>query len=129
MKKTVVILGLIVLSGCVSNRVNLLDERAVTLKESVPDELHMNTSVYEDDGNLVVLGRLHRGSLDRRRIPGHIDIDILSSTGEEFANIKASFTSLRSWRRGSNPVAFRAELPGIPPVGSTVHVRYHAVQH
>ena len=115
----------LVLSSCMNHRVNLLETNAVILQEVVPPELNINTSVYEDDGNLVVSGRLSRSSLDLRQIPGHIDIEVLSPTGEELASVKATFRSLRTWRRGPNLVAYKAELPGTPPYGSKIKIAYH----
>lgn len=129
--KKIILLGFIMttLSSCITNRVNLLKTNEIVLNEVVPPELKVSTSVYNDDGNLVILGRLSRGSLDIRRIPGHVDVDIVSPTKEELANIKASFRSLPTWRHGPSPVAFRVELPGSPPIGSTINVIYHREQH
>jgi len=116
-------------SGCIANRVNLLETKAIQLNEVVPPELKIRTSVFEDDGNLVILGQLARGPLDVRHIPGHVDVAVLTAGGEELASINAQFRSLRTWRHGPNPVAFKAELPGVPPLGSTVQVKYHVSQH
>ena len=130
MRKFFLLLGIVLAtSSCMSNRVNLLETKAIVLNEVVPTELKISTSVYEDDGNLVILGRLDRNALDIRSIPGHVDIEVLTAQGEQLATIKAQFHSLRSWRRGPSPVAFRAELPGIPPLGSTVQVKYHVNKH
>ena len=129
--KNIILLGFIVatLSSCITNRVNLLKANEVVLNEVVPPELKISTSVYNDDGNLVILGRVSRGSLDIRRIPGHVDVEIFSPAKEELASIKASFRALPTWRHGPSPVAFRVELPGTPPVGSIVNVIYHREQH
>lgn len=130
MKKIALFVSLILAtSGCITNRIDLLETKAISLNEVVPLELKITTSVYEDDGNLVILGRLSRGSLDLRFIPGHVDIELLTVNGEELANIKAQFRSVRTWRHGPNPVVFKAELPGVPPVGSTVKVKYHVSKH
>jgi hypothetical protein len=130
MKKLILYIGLaLAASSCIENRVDLLRTKTITLNEVVPPEIKISTSIYEDKGNLVVLGRLGRGSLDSRNIPGHIDIVVLTTEGEELAVIKAQFRSLPTWRHGPNPVAFRVELPGIPPLGSTVQVKYHVSQH
>lgn len=130
MKKLLLLIGLALsTSSCITNRVDLLETNGITLSEDVPPELKISTSIYQDDGNLVVLGRLSRGSLDLRRIPGHIDIQVLTATGEEVADVKAQFRSLPTWRHGPSPVAFRFELPGVPPLGSRVLVKYHVSQH
>lgn len=130
MRKFVLLVGIVLAtSSCMSNRVNLLETKALVLREVAPTELKISTSVYEDDGNLVILGRLRRNTLNVRSIPGHVDIEVLTAQGEELATIKAQFSSLPSWRRGPNPVAFRAELPGVPPLGSTVQVKYDVNKH
>lgn len=117
------------LVGCSLSHVDLIRSDDLKLVEELPEALRIKTSVYEDDGNLVVLGAAKAGPLDTSRIPGHVDLAVLSLEGEELATVKANFRSLPSWRHGPKPVAFRVELPGLPPKGSTVKVVYHLAPH
>lgn len=128
-KLSALIFVLLMLAGCIGHRVNLLEHDFITLKENVPTELRVNTDVFADDGNLVVLGRMSRSPLDKTPIFGHIDIVVLSASGEELATVIATFKNVRTWRHGPHPVAFRAEFPGTPPERSVVEVTYHTEKH
>lgn len=121
--------SLLFLSGCIHNRVNLEDSEAIVLKVNGPKEINLTTDVFGDDGNLVVIGRVSRGALDLRKIPGHIDIVISNSSGDVLSTVKARFRDLPTWRHGPSPVAFRAEFPGLPPEHSVVEVTYHTERH
>ena len=123
------VMSLLFLSGCIHNRVNLKESEAIVLKVNAPQDLNLSTDVFGDDGNLVVLGRVSRGALDLRKIPGHIDIVVSNPTGEVTSTVKATFRDLPSWRHGPSPVAFRAEFPGLPPEHSVVEVTYHTNKH
>lgn len=123
------VMSLLFLSGCIRNRVNLEDSEAIVLKVNGPKEINLTTDVFGDDGNLVVIGRVSRGALDVRKIPGHIDIVISNPTGEVTSTVKAKFGDLPGWRHGPSPVAFRAEFPGLPPEHSVVEVTYHTDKH
>ncbi len=117
------------ITGCIHTRVNMLEGRSVMLRQSAPPGLKISTSIYSDDGNLVILGRIKRGPLDLTMIPGHVDIVITDDKGEELSTIKATFRKIPTWRHGPSPVAFKAEFPGVPPAGSVVEVTYHTEQH
>lgn len=123
------VLSFLFLSGCIHNRVNLEESKAIVLKVNAPKEINLTTDVFGDDGNLVVLGRVNRGALDLRKIPGHIDIVISNASGEVVSTVKARFRDLPAWRHGPSPVAFRAEFPGLPPENSVVEVTYHRERH
>lgn len=123
------VLSLLFLSGCTHNRVNLKESKAIVLKVNAPKEINLTTDVFGDDGNLVVLGRVGRGALDLRKIPGHIDIIISNASGEVVSTVKARFRDLSTWRHGPSPVAFRTEFPGLPPENSVVEVTYHTERH
>lgn len=122
-------LGALLQVGCVGHRVDVLKEGVIQLHESIPPGLSVNTDVFADEGNLVVIGRMSRGPLDLRPIFGHIDITVTTPTGDEIATVKASFRKLPTWRHGPHPMAFRAEFPGVPPPNSLVEVTYHAERH
>lgn len=123
------VMSLLILSGCIHNRVNLKESEAIVLKVNAPQDLNLSTDVFGDDGNLVVIGRVSRGALDVRKIPGHIDIVISNSSGDVLSTVKARFRDLPTWRHGPSPVAFRTEFPGLPPENSVVEVTYHTERH
>lgn len=129
MNLLVAVTTLLIVTGCVGKRIDLVESKSITLDQRSPANLKMNTSVYNDDGNLVILGRIDRGSLDQQRILGHIDILIIDSQGDELSSIQARFQKLPTWRHGPNPVAFRAELPGTPPAGARIIVKYDTETH
>lgn len=123
------VMSLLVLSGCVHNRVNLKESIAIVLKVNAPKEINLTTDVFGDGGNLVVLGRVSRGALDLGKIPGHIDIVISNASGEVVSTVETRFRDLPTWRHGPSPVAFRTEFPGLPPENSVVEVTYHTERH
>lgn len=127
MKLMLLILPLV--SGCVGHRINLLEGGSIRLHEKVPADLSVQTDVFSDDGNLVVVGRMSRGPLDLTPIFGHIDIVVVSSSGEELSSVKADFRKLPTWRRGPHPLAFKAEFPGVPPEHSVIEITYHKEKH
>ena len=129
MNLLVAVTTLLIVTGCVGKRIDLVESKSITLDQRSPANLKMNTSVYNDDGNLVILGRIDRGSLNRQLIPGHVDVLITDSNGAELSIIQARFRKLPTWRHGPNPVAFRVELPGTPPLGSKVLVKYDTEVH
>jgi hypothetical protein len=118
-----------IIAGCTGKRVDLVESKAITLVQRSPENLAMSTSIFNDDGNLVILGSVSRGPLSKQLIPGHVDILITDSNGEELSSIQAHFRKLPSRRHGANPVAFRAELPGTPPLGSQIVIKYDIVDH
>lgn len=128
-KTGAILLAACLMQGCAIKNRTPIEQHSIQLKASAPTGLHMTSSAYLDDGNLVVLGRLERGPLDRTRIPGHIDIRVLAPDGSELSTVMARFRALPSWRRGPNPVAFSAEFPGKPPAGSLIEVTYDGAAH
>ncbi len=125
----VAVTTILIVTGCVGKRIDLVESESITLDQRSPANLKMSTSVYNDDGNLVILGRISRDSLNQQLIPGHIDVLITDSNGAELSIIQARFRKLPTWRHGPNPVAFRVELPGTPPHGSKVIVKYDTEVH
>lgn len=118
-----------IIAGCTSTRRDLQLAGEIVLIEHRPDSLAIHTSVYEEDGGLVVVGGLSRGSLDRQRIPGHVDIRILTPDRQELYSLIANFRYMPGPRRQSKNVSFSATFPEVPPKGSILEVSYDTKQH
>jgi len=62
----VVLLSLVLCftQGCSAKRLVPVDQSSIRIKESSPPGLHLSTSAYIDEGNMVVVGRLHKNSIN-----------------------------------------------------------------
>jgi len=110
--------------GC-SSRLNLVKNGTYLAEELKSDGIDVSSvSVYEDNGFLVVSGKLRRTNR-HRSYPGHVDIAILDKDGSITAKTsvknKMQFIG-RSKRRSSS---FTARFDILPPEGSTIQVAFH----
>lgn len=116
-------LTIILLSSFMSYKAHHLEVNLKTIDDPRGGVL---TSLYNHDGNLIIVSRLRRDTGDFQLIPGHLDLAVRSPKGDSLADIHATLSSPISWQNIASPVAFRAELPGLPPEGSTVEAKYHS---
>jgi len=122
-------LAMIVVSGCTSSRVNLVDTEKVTV-EKMASKGHVKiwkVYVYQEEGDLVVSGRVKRKSMNLLPAKGHVDIAVISPNGqvietESVAQTPRVIGMSRRRRRGSS---FEARLSMVPPEGSTVRITFH----
>ena len=117
------------LASCGVHRIDLAESNIVKLEQVGSEGLDIDTSIFENDGDLVISGRMKRGPLDQRPIPGHIDIAIVAPSGEVLASIQVNLEKLRGRRHGSDLILFRTEISGVPPQNSVVRVNYHPDRH
>lgn len=133
MSKGIRVLGpitlVMALTACIHKQVNLIEDGMVVLSQSAPPGVRLSTSVFNEDGKLVVLGQIDRGPLNFAMIPGHVDVTITDDKGQELSSVKARIKKLPTWRHGPSSVEFEAEFPGVPPAGSVVKVDYQTEQH
>jgi hypothetical protein len=122
-------LAMIVLAGCASSKVNLVDTERVTIERMASEGgvRIENVYVYQEGNELLVSGRVKRRGTGRVIPRGHVDIAILSPEGNVIEKASTSYvpTTIRRKlsHRGSH---FNARFSVVPPEGSTVRVSYHA---
>jgi len=115
------------LVGCASNRVNLVEEGRVSVKVIPPKTVRMSeVQVFQDSEELVIFGRIHRGT----RLPywhsKHIDAAVLGPDARPLHEVKTQGYFDHFPRKSYNTISFKIRFPACPPPGSTVVVAYHA---
>ncbi len=133
---------LLLLGGCSSQR-DLIAAGRLTLEPTIDHNLRQPPDVYEEDGDLVVVGRLERGL--PRELGGHIDVTVIATDGatvfDAQVNYRAGTVAIAgspgprhgSFRRahtryGSYGV-YSVRFPGLPPDGSVVRVKHDSMPH
>lgn len=122
-------MAICVLTSCVSNRVNLVDDKYLNILTDAPKNVIVQSSAYKEDEGFVVSGRISKGTLSTRSIGGHLDILIETPNAEVFAKLQADLRRMPAARRAGNPASFFLKLPALPPSGSKIHLTYHTVDH
>ncbi|MBW2171729.1 MAG: hypothetical protein JRF69_07075 [Deltaproteobacteria bacterium] len=77
-------LAMIVVAGCTSSRVNLVRAERITV-ERMASKGHVKIGkvyVYQEEGGLVVSGRVKPKSVNLRPAEGHVDIAVVSPDGQ-----------------------------------------------
>ncbi len=114
-----------VASACSTNRVNLADNRTVSLERVHSDNITVSrVYVYQDGDQLEISGRVKRRSSSIFN-GGHVDIAIISPDGEILEQVSTRYYPRIIRRRGARESFFTARLTAIPPKGSIVRVAYH----
>lgn len=129
MKIVISTLHLIALTGCVATRVNLKDSGDVQVNFDVPKDVSISAVPYESEGNFIVLGKVSRSPISVVDVKGHVDIRIVNPDGELVSEWQVHLRRLPSIRHRSNPGAFSFSIPGVPPRGSIINVKYDNQVH
>ena len=125
---TILIVIVMTLSGCASNRVNLLDESKVFI-EYVPSKWIDFNRVHagQAENEFIITGRLKHRNISLYRA-GHVDVAIVSPEGKVLECASTSYTPRNISRRrickhrGSY---FEVRLPIVLREGSKVRLAHH----
>lgn len=79
-------------------------------------------SVVQEGDEVALRGEVRRRPIGQGSIPGHIDIEILDSSGSTLKQMSIDYGRLS---RKSRYAKFDAKLGIIPPSGSTIRVIHH----
>lgn len=138
-----VVLMAIVLGGC-ANQPDLITAGRITLEPRIDRALRQPPEVSEDNGDLVIAGRLERGL--PRDLGGHVDVRVTAPDGATVFDARlnyqadavspadipkplyGSFNRVSARRYGSY-LAYVVRFPGLPPDGSVVKVRHDPESH
>ena len=138
----VVLVGICLFGGCAS-QTDLVASGRVTLEPRIDRALRSPPDVHEDEGDLVVSGRLDRGL--PKDLGGHLDVTVVAPDGttvyDAQVNYRADTASVAGTpqpRHGSSRGArtrygnyrvYSVRFPGLPPDGSVVRVRHDPDTH
>ena len=130
----VMVLGMltVVISGCATDRVNLVDAGVLNLEQHTTGKVYIAWSdAYEDGDGFVVSGVLRRRDTVGLPIKAHVDITIQSPDGTIIdesrsldVNVPRSIIG-----RGRSLQRFRVRFPSIPAEGSKLSIVTHSGSH
>lgn len=122
------------LYGCAHKRTDLVKAGFVTLEPQLSNVLTEPPKVYEEDGSLIVEGRLDESQA------GHVDVVVVAPDGVVAYNAQVDLRQhlirspirgprRHSPRRTTEHFHYSVQFPGLPPKGSVVRVRHDAQPH
>ncbi|HMO18752.1 MAG TPA: hypothetical protein PKA63_10645 [Oligoflexia bacterium] len=132
MKKTIIIHILIIslLFSCSPNRINLEATNKIKIEKLIPNYLKLETWVFQEGKNLLILGELTSESRLSQSIYGHVHVTIETPKGEDFASEVLYLRLIPTFRmRIPHHGTFQFVLPKIPPEGSLLTVKYDVARH
>ena len=122
----------IAVSGCNTNRTDLVDKGIVSVETSPSKKVKILwTRVYQDGEDFVVYGVVQRRNHTSYPIRTHVDITILAGDGtiRHDTRTRDIYVSRRRPGKGINWTRFRVRLPGTPAEGSRVNMVVHSALH
>ncbi|MEK6777934.1 MAG: hypothetical protein AABY87_13820 [bacterium] len=115
----------ILFSGCTANRINLVEQGAVSLVMVQSKMITISKAyVYQDVDVLEVSGNVKRRDSSIGNW-GHVDISVINPGNEIVDQVSTRYYPGIIRRRGARESFFTARLTAIPPKGSIVRVAYH----
>ena len=115
----------IIISGCATDRVDLVDAGVLSLEQHTTGKVYIAWSdAYKDGDGFVVTGVLRRRDTVGLPIKAHVDIAILSPDGTIIDESRSSdvYVPRRIIGRGQSLKRFRVRFSNIPPQGSLVRL-------
>lgn len=119
----------IALSGCASNRIDLVDIGQVSLQRLPSRGTYISrVHVFQDGDELVIRGRLRRGPSSMLGL-GHVDIAIVNPEGKILKEVHTNYVPQILVRKQRRQAYFGVRISVVPPPGSTVRVTYQPGTH
>lgn len=131
------LLAVALIGGC-ANGTDLIASGRIAVEPHIDQTLRRPPEVYEDQGDLVIAGRLERGL--PRDLGGHIDISVIAPSGTVVYDAQVghrdgtpssrgapgprSGSLRRAHTRTGSYGVYSVRFPGLPPDGSVVRVRH-----
>ena len=127
-------LGMLVvaISGCATNRVDLVATGVLTLEEQTSGKVYIPWSdAYKDGDGFVVTGVLRRHDHIDLPIKTHVDVTVLSADGKVIDQARSSDVDVprRITSRAQGFKRFKVRFPSIPAKSSKVSVVAHSGPH
>ena len=115
----------IIISGCATDRVDLVDTGVLSLEQHTTGKVYIAWSdAYEDGDGFVVSGVVRRRDTVGRPIKVHVDVTILSPDGKVLDEGRSSdiYVPRRIVGRGQSLKRFSVRFGSIPAEGSKVSI-------
>ena len=122
----------IVISGCATNRIDLVDSGVLSLEQHTTGKVYIAWSdAYKNGDGFVVTGVLKRRGTIGMPIKAHVDVTVLSPDGKVLDEARSSdvYVPRRITGRGQSLKRFRVSFSNIPPQGSSVRLVSHSGLH
>lgn len=122
----------IVISGCVTNRISLVDSDVLTLEKKAAGKVYIAWSdAYEDGDGFIVTGVLRRRDTVGLPIKAHVDVTILSPDGTivEESHSSDVYVPRRIIGRGQSLKRFKIRFSDVPAQGSLIRLVSHSGLH
>jgi len=119
-------------SGCVTNRVSLVDENMVSVEKQGNETVEILwTDVYQDGEDTVVYGVIRRRSHTSYPIRTHVDVAIVSPDGTMLQESRTPdiYVARRVPGKGIDWTRFNLRVPGVLAQGSKVKMVVHMGSH
>ena len=120
------------ISGCVTNRVSLVDESLVSVEKQGNESVEILwTDVYQDGEDTVVYGVIRRRSHTSYPIKTHVDVAIVSPDGTMLQEARTPdiYVARRVPGKGTDWTRFKIRFPGVLTQGSKVNMVVHSGSH
>ena len=109
-------------SGCAALTGDLLSEGTVRLEDAPSETASLSrVLVYEDDGDLVVYGKVSRRAGVKGRVDATVRVIVRCPDGRTLEETKRAFPPYLPIRR-SRKSNFTVRFQGIPPAGAVVRI-------
>ena len=115
----------IIISGCATDRVDLVDTGVLSLEQHTTGKVYIAWSdAYEDGDGFVVSGVVRRRDTAGQPIKVHVDVTILSPDGKVLDEGRSSdiYVPRRIVGRGQSLKRFSVRFGSIPAEGSKVSI-------
>ncbi len=123
----------IIISGCATNRVDLVDTGRLNLEQHNTGKVYIAWSgAYEQDDGFVVTGVLRRRDSVGTAIRTHVDVKVLSPDGTILDEARSSDVYVSRRITGTSYLSFerfKVCFPNVPTKESWVRVVSHSGRH
>lgn len=124
--------SLVLVSGCATNRVDLVDAGVVTMQKHATGKVYVAWRRAQECGDgFVITGFLRRSDHVGSPAKAHADVTVVSPDGRivETARSNEQYVARRRTGRWQSFQRFRVQLSKMPPRGSSIRLLSHSGPH
>jgi len=121
-----------VISGCVTNRIDLVDNGTVSV-ETIPSKKvnFLWIDIYQDGEDCIVYGTIQQHGYSSSPLTTHVDITTFSPEGSilQVRRTRDIHVPRRRPGKGVDWARFQERYSDIPPIGSKIQLVCHSQPH